>query len=356
MSPAASTVDGFLYEIVNRDHIVITGYQADAKFNYMPDAVNGLPVTEIAAGAFAGATTGGFVNLPMNVTAIGANAFRGCTDLSHVFAYGDVTVDSTSFSGCSNMWFVAVHSETVANVSGWKLPSGVGLYYCGMETGVGVINDMTRSGNLLIGETDDDFTVLLDVRSGTSTVNNLDDVEWICSGALDRLSYGASIELGKNTVYPFDVFSGAFSWSAPDGTLADMWMLSCITAQKVNSARPSGATQMIPDMGLLYAAVLRAEEYAQRREIGTRPDGSLWSSILDETGVSRKWTGAAAGSKTAYADAWNRAAEYIAESYASALTQEDSTTYAGQYYSRVGVAVNQEYNGDYTWWGFVTIP
>ena len=348
------TDDGFLYEIVDQNYAVLTGCLADANFNYMPDDVDGVPVTEIADGAFAGVSTGGFVNLPIQLETIGANAFRGCTDLSYVCAYSDVVTESSSFSACDNLWYAAVYNTAALS---WKLPSGVSLYYYGMETGLGTLKDMTRNGSLLTGETENGYTVLLDVKSGTETVTGLDDIDWICSWALDNLEVGATVELGDNTLYPYEAFSGYFTWIAPDAALSDMWLLSCKTAQEMNAARPSGATQAEPDLELLEAALVRAEEYGEVHEIDTRPDGSAWYTVLSELDISYSWTmGAASCNNNDYQAMWNDAADYMKETYGPAIDESANSTYAGQYYSRVGMAVAQQSDGKYAWWGYVTIP
>ena len=77
---------------------------------------------------------------------------------------------------------------------------------------------------------------------------------------------------------------------------------------------------------------------------------------MDELDISYSWATGAAGYYNEYADAWTNAGEYIAEQFTSALSQSDSSTYAGQYYSRVGVALAKQSDGQYTWWGYVIIP
>ena len=346
------TDDGFRYEIIG-NHVVLTGYVEGADFYSMPDDVDGLPITEIAEGAFAGANTGSTILLPIGLETIGANAFRGCTDLMYIVAYSDVATDFSSFSGCSNMWCVAVRGT---DASGWNLPGGVGLYYTGMETGYGALGYINQNGGVLTGDTDAGYTVLLDVVPGMDNVTGLDNVDRICSWALDNLSYGASISLGDNTVYPYEVFCMPFNWSAPDGTFADQWLLSCAVALDINAARPSGAPQIEPDLGLMQAAMTLGEEYTRDGDTAYRADGTRrWTTALTDQGVSYSWPKAALGTRTEYLDAWSRAREFVTENYASALTQEDNSTYAGQYYGRVGAAVTEYEDGEYVWWGILII-
>lgn len=343
------TDDGFRYEIVDQNHAVLTGYEGAYEIKQMPDYVENVPVTAIADSAFAGAAIDEYVDLPQELETIGAGAFQGCSDLLYVIAYSDVTAESTSFSGCDNLWFVAVLGT---GISGWNLPRGVSLYYIGMETGIGRLADAGVYNGMLIGWTEDDTYMLMDVQPGVTSID-LDEVDWICPGALNNLGYGADIELGSETLYPYDVFSNSYSWYAPDGTLSDVWLLSCITAWGVNSARPSGAARMEPDLELIQAAATRAEEYGELHDINTRPNGSGWSSVLADLNISyRTATGSAGYNYSDYQAMWDDAAEYMVEQYASAIAQGD---FSGQYYNRVGVAVAQQPDGQYAWWGFVTI-
>ena len=342
------TDDGFLYQIVDRSYAVLTGCEAEAGFSYMPDDVDGVPITEIAEGAFAGAVTGGFVNLPLDLETIGADAFRGCADLSYVYAYGNVVCDSSSFSGCSDMWFVAVHNSV--STSGWQLPKGVRLYYYGMETEVGALNDINKSGNILTGETEDGYTVLLDVKPWTDPVTGLDSVDWIFPGALRNLSYSTVIELGEGTTFPFEYY-GAANWIAPEGSLADMWVLTCRAAESINDARPSGAREMRPDRVLVDAAIIRAEEllteYAHERPNG----GDSWT-LLDDLGVSRSLSQSTRGRNSSDP---NRMVEYVTENYSAALTQEQTANHAGEYTDRMGMAWIKQSDGQYTWFFYTVL-
>ena len=349
------TDDGFLYEMVGQDHVVITGCETGAKFNYMPDDVDGVPITEIADGAFAGASTGGFVNLPWSLETIGANAFRGCTDLSYIYAYSSVETASSSFSGCDNMWFVAVRSDG-ASTFGWNLPSGVGLYNFGMATELGTLSNMTiRNGNMLTGATDSGYTVLLDVKSGTSTVTGLDEVDWICSGALSRLNNGVTIQLGEDTLYSYRVYSSRNTWNAPENSLADMWLLTCAAAEAINDGRPSGAPNIEPDLSLLSPAIVRARELVTVNDF-TRPDGQSGFTALDDAGVDYGFASTVRGY-----ECYSRAEVFddmpgLAEYFSHPLTQEDNASYAGEYYSQIGVAYSKASSGEYLYCVFVTIP
>ena len=365
------TDDGYCYEIVDRSQLafavnrmapesgygsdyvaVLTGFEGTGSVWWLPDYVEGVPVAGIAANAFAGTPTYEYVYLPLDLEVIGAGAFRGCGDLQYVVAYSDVSTEATSFSGCDNLWFVYSHD---GNVSGWNLPIGAHLFYSGMETDAGELEgfyDDVYDG-VLIGETEYSSYVLLDVRPGIEEID-LDGVEWICSGALDNLSYGGMVNLGEETMYSYETFCNAHcSWHAPDAVLSDMWMVSCASAWAINNARSGSAPQVVPDVDLMYAARTRAEEYAELHELATRPDGSNWDTALSSIGYS-KATGAAGYNFNDYQNMIESAEDYLVELYAPAIS--DSSSYSGQYYIRVGVGTAPQSNGQYAWWGFVTIP
>lgn len=370
------TEDGFRYEIIDHRYAVLTGYEGNGDAGYMPDYVelagykeNGyaqamweepddagrsIPVTKIADNAFAGAPmSNGTLILPLELETIGANAFRGCGDLIAVGAYSDVTTESTSFSGCDNLWFVFSYAD---NISGWDLPGGVRLFYAGMDTGIGPLEDLDAiNDDQLFGVTEDGTRVLLDVLPQTTYID-LEDTGWICPWALDNLEYGATIDLGEDTLYPYEAFGSSYSWYAPDYTLSDMWLLTCVTADAINAARPSGAPRIEPDEDLMRAAMLGAEEYTEPHDIDYRDKAAdkRWDTILDERAVRNSWCAWAAGyDYSDYQNMWEKASDYTTENYASAIAKGD---YTGQYYSRIGMAAFQQPDGTYTWWGFVIIP
>lgn len=348
------TDDGFRYEIVGKDHAVLTGYEGDSDIRTIPAYINDLPVTQIADSAFAGAPIDEYVVLPPELETIGANAFRNCGDLAFLLAYSSITTESNSFSGCDDLWFVY---STVESVSGWELPDGVPLYYSGMETGIGPLQDVyIPTGSVLVGLMDDGKTILLmDARSELSDID-ITVCHWICPWALDNLRSSTRITLGPETIFPYELY-GKVNWTAPEEcSLSGMWLLSCETADAVNAARSDGP-RMEPDKLLIRAAIARAEEFAELHDINTRPNGKGWSTVLDEKNVSRSWAiGAASYNFDDYSSIQSYASKYMAENFTPALTQNDSSYYAGQYYSRIGVGVARQSDGRYCWWGFVTIP
>ena len=93
------TEDGLTWALnETEDGIVITGYtDAPAADAVIPAEINGLPVTEIAEGAFVGCGLTG-VTIPGSVTAIGEDAFSECTELDRIIFAGDIpSIDPTAF-------------------------------------------------------------------------------------------------------------------------------------------------------------------------------------------------------------------------------------------------------------------
>lgn len=338
------TDDGFRYEIVDKSYAVLTGYTGDSDIRTMPTYINELPVTRIADSAFAGASVDGYVTLPQKLETIGANAFQNCSDLEFLLAYSSVATESTSFSGCDNLWFVY---STVTNVSGWKLPDGVPLYYSGMETGIGPLQDIyIPTTNLLVGFMNDKETILLMDAKSVLTDIDLDGCHWVCPWALDNLRSSARLTLGPETLFPYELYDKV-NWIAPEeGSTAYMWLLSCEIADAINAAR-SGGPEMEANVDIMKAAVIGAQEYANAsdRDIDYRPNGSNWSTLLTGASIGYDWAAWAAGvNRSDHTAAWNRAIAYVTENY------------TGEDYSQVGAAIAQQPDGQYTWWVFMIVP
>ena len=62
--------------------VTVTGYTGSEAVVVIPDTLDGLPVTAVAEGAFAGESGLRAVSLPDSVRAVGFGAFAGCTDMT----------------------------------------------------------------------------------------------------------------------------------------------------------------------------------------------------------------------------------------------------------------------------------
>ena len=340
------TGDGYLYEIVDKTTVTLTGFEGNGIVP-LPEKVEGLPVTAIGTGAFAGIPMDS-VSLPAGLKTVGANAFRGCTGLKQVTASSDVSCDTTTFSGCSNLRCILVKDGCATD--GWKgLPSGCRVFREGMDVGVGALSGwdiVVGSAKELYGLTADGKGVLLDVPANVTRLvvpsqvtfgKSKAAVTWIDAGALKNASDGLEIELSEGCYFPFELVSQA-DWTADWRTFTYEWIVTCEAAQAVNDARPSDAPRIEPNEGAMQAAVLRLSELFKVYD-GDRPDGTRFSSALTEKGVQWNYTRALRGrNSTSAQDARDRAISDAAEDLAPAITGNE--TYAGRYWTQIGVAVS----------------
>lgn len=96
--------NGFLYS----DN-TITGYTGEETEITIPDSINDVTITTIAASAFEGNTTITSVAIPDNVTTIGSYAFKGCTALTKVSLTKKLSTAGTDvFSGCSSLESITI--------------------------------------------------------------------------------------------------------------------------------------------------------------------------------------------------------------------------------------------------------
>ena len=130
LSPDAVTY-GFDYSLnSNGDGYVVTGLDykstTDKSFK-IPTKHNGLPVTEIASGAFDKVYGIQEISVPSSVTTIGDSAFEFCYDLQKVIFAGKVKLGVRAFASCLQL-------KTVNTVNIIEMGE-----YCFLETGLTVV-------------------------------------------------------------------------------------------------------------------------------------------------------------------------------------------------------------------------
>ena len=100
---AAPAAHGQLLYATNAGAITITGYTGGAGPVTIPAVISGRPVTTIANSAFANLSLTE-VTIPNSVTAIGAEAFYGCSNLTNIsFGNGLTTLGDFAFNSCTGL-------------------------------------------------------------------------------------------------------------------------------------------------------------------------------------------------------------------------------------------------------------
>ena len=96
--------------------VTITGYACPPGAAAIPNTIAGLPVTAIGSQAFAGCSNLTSITMPVTVTNIGAWAFYACAGLTNATIGSGVTsVDSHAFFECTALQAIAI-PDSVANV------------------------------------------------------------------------------------------------------------------------------------------------------------------------------------------------------------------------------------------------
>ena len=134
---AATASDEFDYT-TNDGAITITGYACSGGLVVIPGRINGLPVTAIGANAFAFCTNLTIVAIPGSVTNIGSGAFEFCTGLAYVAILpGVASIGEEAFAGCYSLESVIIPaSVTSIGNNAFDSCSGLGYvyFYCNAPT------------------------------------------------------------------------------------------------------------------------------------------------------------------------------------------------------------------------------
>ena len=99
----SAALPGFEYEITDNG-IIIELYTGNAQSPRIESQYGGIPVTEIAKGAFRNNVRLKAITIPDSVTVIGETAFRGCINLTSVVIGNEVmTIGNEAFRDCTNL-------------------------------------------------------------------------------------------------------------------------------------------------------------------------------------------------------------------------------------------------------------
>jgi hypothetical protein len=125
----------------NNGTITITGYTGPGGAVTIPSAINGLPVTSIGPGAFAGCRNLTNVAIPSSITIIGDQAFFYCTNLASVTLPTSVTsIGQGAFVACTALTSVAIPNSLT------NIPAMV-FMGCTSLTNITIPNGVTSIGD-----------------------------------------------------------------------------------------------------------------------------------------------------------------------------------------------------------------
>lgn len=156
---SASASLGYLkYVIVNEETVTINGYTDKPVTLTIPSTIEGLPVTCIGNGAFAGCSSLKRVSIPSSVEVIGSYAFQNCKNL----VIADIPMSlkemgSNCFSGCKALMEAYI-------------PGDLEVIGVGMFSGCSALQKATVGGGLTLlpGTTFSNCGALVEVSLGSS--------------------------------------------------------------------------------------------------------------------------------------------------------------------------------------------
>ena len=111
--------EGLTYQLSSDGkYYICTGPDTISGDIRIADAVNGILVTHIDTGAFAGDTNITSVTIPDSITTIGQNAFNNCTNLKSVNIPNSVTtINIGAFSGCRSLNLVYFNADAMNDLT-----------------------------------------------------------------------------------------------------------------------------------------------------------------------------------------------------------------------------------------------
>ena len=264
----------------------------------LPEEIDGLPVTEIGEGAFEGQERLQYLIASSDLKRIGEDAFKDCDSLEVLYLARSAEVGNGAFSGCTRLRAIMDMGIMELKPSDFGLGSDVMVYEYGMDTGRGELNMLvTDNAGVIYGLTEEDYAVVLDVPAGLGEVTLLDEayetpVVWMHEDGLDNAESDITIHMPSEMSFPYELFSRA-QWDLKSGSSPSgygiCWLMTCAITETINldrgdSLSPEEMEYISPDAKLVEAARQLAAELAV--SFGhERPDGTKWSTLLDETGV-----------------------------------------------------------------------
>ena len=124
----------------DKTYCTVTGYDGTDTAVIIPESVDGIPVTKIAASAFIDKQKITSITVPDSVTSIGDRAFYGCTSLTSVTIGNSVTsIGYGAFSDCTSLTSVRI-PDSVTSIGDYA------FYYCTSLTSITIPDSVTSIG------------------------------------------------------------------------------------------------------------------------------------------------------------------------------------------------------------------
>lgn len=107
------SIYGSIYYTADSDSVTIVGCAAHTSALDIPSEIDGLPVTEVKAGAFSDHAELGSITLPDSLEFIGEMAFWGCRSLESIYIPANVhTIERAAFVECTSLTEINVDENS----------------------------------------------------------------------------------------------------------------------------------------------------------------------------------------------------------------------------------------------------
>jgi hypothetical protein len=219
---------------VSKKTVVIKKYSGNALEVDIPAYIDGIPVTEIGANAFANNTKITSVHIPNSVKVIGIGAFQNCPSLTSVSIPSSVTeIGYYAFLKCTNLSAITIPSSVksigYSAFQSTKWLSAQKNEFVIVGDGI-LIKYNGKGGNVVIPNTVKKITNAFYFNSNAvsvtipSSVTYVDIYAFYSCSKLTSISFPASVTaMGNNAVSECGALT---SITAPKGSEAEKWIMS----------------------------------------------------------------------------------------------------------------------------------
>ena len=362
VSYAAGTDFALKYEISNKQ-VTVTGCTGSVNALDIPSEIDGLPVTSVADGAFAGNADIISCIIPDSVKTVGAKAFSACPNLERVtIGKGLSGIGDYAFTACPALTVISVGRDnpTYSSNTGSLYKNDTLVLYAGISHALISDDTKTIGKGAFFGRTDIDLAIIpksvtsIDdyAFSGCLSLTNInipDNVTSLGKGCFMSCSALKSADLGKSLkAIPEDCFhscSELKTVTIPDNITAigDEAFYSCTSLEnfyippsvtsigKDAAGRKydvrSSSTENIPDFAIRVKSGSAAEKYASEYGISyveySLKKGDVNDNILidavDAALVLREYARISSGKSPQFSEEQKKAADWNGDGLTDAV-------------------------------------